>query len=245
MIYSKKLSQFKNLIHGFTTREDGDFREERGLTKTAQKISRSQTIARLCDTGCDKLMLPKQVHGDKITVVAKKSKEKVIRGVDGLITEEKGIVLGITTADCLPILFYEPRQKIVGVVHAGWKGSLKRITQKTIKKINQLGGKLGRLLVVIGPHIKVCCYEIDRKRASKFENAFGRQVVSKKKGKIFLDLTKVNLIELLESGVNQENIETLPFCTACDENFFSYRKDKENYGEMLSFISMLNESDEL
>lgn len=230
MLYSKKLSQFKNLIHGFTTKEEGNFRGLRDLRKTPQR----ETAVRLCGKG---FIVPEQVHGDKIAIVDKKNKKKIIKGVDGLITKEKGIVLGITTADCLPILFHEPERKIVAVVHAGWKGSLKRISQKTARTITRLGGNIDKIIVVIGPHIKNCCYDIDEKRANSFENEFSNQVINEKEGKIFLDLTKVNLIQLLESGVKEENIEILPFCTYCHGNvFFSFRKNKDCYGEMLSFI---------
>lgn len=240
MLYSKKLSQFKNLIHGFTTRGDGDFREGRDLTKTAREISQSQAIARLCVAGYGgngKLILPEQVHGDKIAIVDKKNKKKIIKGVDGLITKEKGIVLGITTADCLPILFYEPERKIAAAVHAGWKGSLKRISQKAAQTITRLGGNIDKIIVVIGPHIKSCCYDIDEKRANSFKKEFGSEVRIKRNDNFFLDLTKVNLIQLLESGVKEENIEILPYCTYCHSDvFFSFRKSKDCHGEMLSFI---------
>lgn len=216
MIYSKKLSQFKNLIHGFTTRKEGDFRKIREFKQD--------------------LFLPEQVHEDKIAIVNEETKSRVINGADGLVTREKEIVLGITTADCLPILFYEPKKKIIAVCHAGWKGSLKRISQRIVQKIRGLGGEAARIMVVIGPHIKKCCYHIDKKRANRFKKEFGSQVISQKNGKLFLDLTRANLLQFLESGITKSNIEVLPFCTGCDGQFFSYRREKENYGEMLSFI---------
>jgi len=236
MVYSKKLSQFKDLVHGFTTKEEGDFRRLRGLAKTdRKKISPMDTITRIGDI--EKLVLPEQVHGNKIAIA---DKRKVIEKIDGLITEEKEIVLGVTTADCLPILFYEPKEKIIAVVHAGWKGSLKKISQKAIQKIISLGGNPAKTIAAIGPHIKNCCYHIDEKRMLMFKKEFGEEVIIRKGNKFFLDLIKVNLIQLLKSGIKEENIEVLPFCTHCNSNlFFSFRKDKENYGEMLSFIGMV------
>ena len=236
MLYSKKLSQFKNLIHGFTTRKEGDFRSLRVLKGGLREMPQTHAAAPLCGKS---FILPEQVHGDKIAIVDKKNKKKIVKGVDGLITEEKGIALGITTADCLPILFYEPEREIIAAVHAGWKGSLKRISQKATQTITRLGGNIDKIIVVIGPHIKNCCYDIDEKRANSFENEFSNQAINEKEGRIFLDLTKVNLIQLLESGVKEENIEILPFCTHCNsKQCFSYRRDKESYGETLSFISI-------
>ncbi len=230
MIYSKKLSQFKNLIHGFTTKKEGNFRK----LKTAQR----QTIARLCVNDAD-LVIAEQIHKDKIVVVGEKDKRKTIKKTDGLVSKEKGIVLGIRTADCLPILFYESEQEIIGAVHAGWKGSFKKISKEVIEKIKSLGGKSAKIIVAIGPHIKSCCYDVTRKRADIFQEQIGNKIIIKRNNKLFLDLTKVNFIQLLENGYKEENIEILPFCTHCNHDlFFSFRKDKNNYGEMLSFIGV-------
>ena len=230
MIYSKKLSQFKNLIHGFTTKKEGDFRK--------LEITQRQTIVRLCVNSAD-LVIAEQIHEGKIAVVGEKDKRKTIKKVDGLVTQEKGIVLGIRTADCLPILFYEPEQEIIGAIHAGWKGSFKKISGEVIEKIKSLGGKSAKIIVAIGPHIKSCCYDITKKRADKFQEKFTHEVVIKRNHKLFLDLTKVNFSQLLENSIREENIDFLPFCTHCNSDlFFSFRKNKKNYGEMLCFISM-------
>lgn len=228
MLYSKKLSQFKNVTHGFTTRKEGDFR-------ILREMPQSHAAVHLCGK---EITLPEQVHGDKIVTMNKKNKGKAVKGADGLVTKEKGVVLGVTTADCLPILFFEDGKEIIGIIHAGWKGSLKRISEKMIRKIKNLGGSAGRLRVIIGPHIQKCCYDIDKRRGNKFRKEFGDQVIRRENGKLFLDLTKINLLQLLKSGVKKSNIEVLPFCTSCEEQLFSYRKDKENYGEMLSFIGI-------
>lgn len=250
MVYSEKLAKFKNLIHGFTTREEGDFRDLRSWGQMTQSQAAVNPCGK-CNLGDNKIdllridrrrfILPEQVHADKIALVGKKNRGKVIKGVDGLITHEGEVVLGVTTADCLPILFYEPKEKIVAIVHAGWKGSLKGITLRMVKKIRELGGDPVEVIAAIGPHIKKCCYDIDKKRGLMFKKEFGRKVIIRRDDKSFLDLTKVNLSQLLESGIKEKNIETSLFCTHCNDSlFFSYRREKEDYGEMLSMIGMTN-----
>lgn len=240
MLYSKKLAKFKNLIHGFTTKREGDFRKIRALTKHNRRLTQRQTIVRLCaKAGYDgNLIVPEQVHGNNVAVVSKKENSQSAKGVDGLLTQEKGLALGITTADCLPLLFYEPVSRIIAAVHAGWQGTLRRIGERTVQKISGLGGKVDRITVAIGPHIQKCCYDVDAKRATVFEKEFGNSVITRRDKKFFLDLAKANLNQLLARGVLEENIELLPFCTACDENFYSFRKDKENYGKILTIIGM-------
>lgn len=237
MVYSEKLKQFKDVVHGFTTRMEGDFRRLRGLESSNRMLSQMKTAVNIFDM--EELILPEQIHGSKITLIDTKDKGKKIKGADGLITKEKRVVLGVTTADCLPVLFFEPEERIVAVAHAGWEGTLKRVCQKVVERIKDLKGNPAEIVVAVGPHIKSCCYDIDEKRALEFKKEFGQEVVIKENGQSFLDLTKVNLIQLSKSGIKEKNIEVLPFCTFCSgSQFFSYRKDKENYGEMLSFIGI-------
>lgn len=246
MIHLKKLSKFKNLIHGFTTKEEGDFKRIRGLTKKNPNKSQALAIMSIRDVcQVEDLVIGEQVHEDKIAFIGKKDKGKVIKGVDGLITKEKGVILGVTTADCLSILFYEPKKNIIAAAHAGWKSSLKRIIAKMVQRIKKLGGDTTKIIVTIGPHIHNCCYEIDRKRELTFRSEFGGKVIIKRDNKSFLDLRKINLIQLRDSGVKEKNIEISPFCTCCNDRlFFSYRKEKGDHGEMLSFIGMVKRNDE-
>jgi YfiH family protein len=165
--------------------------------------------------------------------------------VDGLITKKRGLFLGVRTADCLPILFFEPNVGIIGAVHAGWRGTLKNIAGRTVEAISREGGDIDYLLVYIGPHIKVCCYDPPLGRLQLFQKKFGekRPIFKKVKKKIYLDLTYANFYQLLKSGVKWENIEVSDFCTSCRTDlFFSFRKDKKkDYGEMLTIIGLKND----
>lgn len=188
------------------------------------------------------LVLAKQIHGNKIVKVDKKDGGRIIEASDGLITKSPGIFLGIRTADCLPIIFYEPQAKIAGAVHSGWRGTLKNIAAGMVETIRKEGGDIANLLVYIGPHIKVCCYDLPWGRIQLFQKKFGerRPIFKEVKKKIYFDLTYANFYQLLKNGVKLENIEVSDFCTSCrNDLFFSYRKDeKKEHGEMLTVMGM-------
>lgn len=238
MIYSKKLAKFKEISHGFTTRQDGDFE----LASLGQRMP----IGNIC-LQSKELVSMKQAHGDKIKIIRSLKvidDTVVFDGFDGLITQEKDIALGVHTADCLPILFYEPVKRIIGACHAGWRGTLLGISRKMIKKIKNLGGEVKNITVAIGPHIGMCCYDTDEERAKLFEEEFGPdpKMISHFEDKPHLDLAYGNFLQLLDTGVNKKNIEVPLFCTSCNrELFFSFRRSKregDKYGEMLSFIGL-------
>lgn len=206
------------------------------LGQNKQSFSSNNTAVLNC-LRTKKLVLMKQKHSNKIKIVKSASLKNgitVFDGFDSLITSVKGVALGIRTADCCPILFYEPGAKIIAAVHAGWKGSLLGISGKMVGEIGKMGGIREKITCVIGPHICSKCYGIPKERQKLFE---ARDV---KGGS--LDLTTVNLDQLLKEGVRKENIEIMPDCTFHqNERFFSYRKNQksENYGEMLAYIGFI------
>ncbi len=220
MKQSEKLLKFSDIVHGFGTRDE----------KWSEKD----------------LVLSKQIHGSKIALVGKNDIGKMREGADGLITKESKVKIAVKTADCVPILFYEPVKKIVGVVHAGWRGTLDLIAEKMVQKIENLGGEAKNLVVAIGPHIGLCCYDIDKERAKTFEEKFGTdpKMISFLDDRPHLDLADVNFLTLLKAGVKKENLDVPPSCTSCQKDlFFSFRRSKkegDEFGEMLSFIELTN-----
>lgn len=237
MIYSNLLLKYPEVFHGFTGKKEGDCRP------TALK-QKGVIIGNLLDL--ENLVLAEQVHGDKISQVKELSGDKIIMGVDGLLTSRRGISLGIHTADCLPILFWEPAVKIIGAIHAGWKGTLLGISQKMIKEIENIGGKVENTVAAIGPHIGMCCYDVDEERALLFEKKFGKdqQIISNFNDGFHLDLAYVNFLQLVEMGLKRENLDVPPSCTFCNSGeFFSFRRSKQKgdeYGEMLAIIGLKN-----
>jgi YfiH family protein len=226
MISSQILSRYRELIHGFSTAEDGDY---------VQYLENNQKIK-------EKIVLAQQVHQDKIAVVMNKDRGAIIKNVDGLLTSEPNLILGVHIADCLPILFYEKDLKIIGAIHAGWQGTLKRIAARVARRILKLGGRKENIMAVLGPHIGACCYNIDKERAKMFTQKFGREIVKKWNSHFYLDLGEINLGELLRSGILKNNIEQLPGCTSCSQGFFSFRRsqaEKSQLKKMLAFIGRL------
>lgn len=220
----------KKTIYGFSSRKFGDCR------KNPEKFLKT--------LGLDKkdLVLAQQVHGNKIKVVNTKDKGHIISRVDGLITPHPGVILGVRTADCLPLLFYAPGANLIGVAHAGWKGVLAGLPQKMIDQMLKMGALPTEILVIIGPHIGGCCYSVPQSRADAFLRKFGslKSLLRKKSGKIYLNLLVAAKSQLIHSGVKSINIFLENACTSCEnKNFFSFRKDKQNtYGEMLSIICL-------
>ncbi|KKR34436.1 MAG: hypothetical protein UT63_C0001G0003 [Candidatus Gottesmanbacteria bacterium GW2011_GWC2_39_8] len=216
MMQSKKLSKFPDLIHYFGTRNDN--------------ITLGNAV------------FAEQVHKDRIAVVRKSDKSKVIQGADGLVTADRNINLVIKTADCVPILFFDKKTGIIGACHAGWKGTFAGIAGNTVKQLLMLGGKVEDITAAIGPHVGACCYTIEEERATQFIEKFGlnNTYIGKTDNKYYLDLGRLNFEILLSSGIKKGNIDFILGCTCCQESlYYSFRRDKERAGRMISVIGII------
>jgi len=224
----EELKKFPYLVHGFSTKAFGDCRKKENYQKFLEVVG----------VGVENLALAQQVHGNKIKIVKYQDRGEIIPGVDGLLTREWQVVLGIHSADCLPILFWEPQAKIVGAAHAGWRGVLARLPQKMIDQIIRMGGLPENILVAIGPHVCGKCYSVDKQRIERFLAEFGKIEGMIKNNCLDLEIPTIN--QLLHSGVKTNNIFSAKMCTFCNnEEFFSFRKNrKSNYGESLSIIGL-------
>jgi YfiH family protein len=185
-----------------------------------------------------------QTHSDHISIITeKKSKgwdniKDAVEDCDALITDTKGIMLTILTADCVPILLYDTKKKVIAAIHAGWRGTQKRITQKTVHQMVQTYYCNPKDIIAgIAPAIGRCCYEVGKEVAQHFFDVPKSFTV--KNNKYMLDLPYLNKQQLLEAGVQETNIEMSGVCTACKKNrFFSYRKDDCCTGRFMSLIGM-------
>jgi len=186
-----------------------------------------------------------QTHSDNIHVVKENKEigweklEDAIQNCDALITNQKNIMLTILTADCVPILLFDPTQKVVGAIHAGWKGTEQEILKKTIEKMqSEFGSNPKNIIAGIAPSIGKCCYEVDWNVAQHFKNI--EKAYTKKNNKYMLDLPHINKTQLLKAGVKNENIELSNICTACEVNsYFSYRKEQGCSGRFMSMIGLM------
>ena len=177
------------------------------------------------------------INGTNIEII-ENNKEKVIPKTDALVTRKKGIYLSATAADCIPVLFYETKFKIIGIAHSGWRGTVSEIAKKTIGKIIELGGKTENIVVAMGPGINRCHFEINDDILDDFANY--QEFVEKREGKYFADLKGIIKKQLLEAGIKEENVENNNDCTFCNEDkYYSYRREKvKNSGLMITLIGL-------
>ncbi len=186
--------------------------------------------------GHKQLVIPEQVHGNKVVEVSRKQKDQIL-GSDGLVSSDSSLVLGVLAADCVPLLFLDPKKRVMGVAHAGWRGTLANIAAETTQAMKTLGSRPEDILVSIGPHIGSCCYDVPKARALKFQHLFGDGVVHEEKNHWQVDLGKANFFALTKAGIMPKHIDRSGVCTCCDSGYFSYRRDsKEIFGEILGVV---------
>lgn len=177
-----------------------------------------------------------QVHSSNVFVVGKEEagkgaldKESRLADTDALITNRPGICITVLSADCVPVLLYDPVRSVVGAVHAGWRGTVEDIVGKTVRKMEEIFGcRPIDLYAGIGPSIGKCCFEVGNEVAAEFDRVcLGEGIIfpEKNKEKYRVDLWEANRRFLINAGLCPEHIEVAGLCTLCStENFFSYRR---------------------
>jgi YfiH family protein len=207
------------------------------------------------------LVALRQIHSDWIHCVTEVPAHPFTG--DGFITATPSLLLGIQTADCLPVIVADPRQRAVGVFHAGWRGTIKRIVEKGVGEMQRCFGSRARdLHAAIGPGVHSCCYEVGPEVREQFESQFAYAsalfrelkdsdpvrekypllfLTARAPGhsdlpiKIFLDLVEANRRQLLDVGVLAKNIWATELCTSCRTDLlFSYRKERGVTGRLLA-----------
>lgn len=200
-----------------------------------RKIDHDDFLKRLEVMGSPLVRL-EQVHGGKVVKIGGKSGFlNEIPGADAAITDVKGIVLSVRTADCLPVLFYDPEHNAIGIAHAGWRSTKERIAKNVVGAMRTHYGSIpSRLLVGMGPALRQCCYEVNSEFLVHFPDSVVRMA-----HKHYFDLAGENAGQLIAAGVCAKNIFDCGVCTACRNNeFFSFRKEKGMAGRMLSVIML-------
>ncbi len=266
-----ELAKLSWLVHGFSTRVggvsklDGKRVLNLGFTEWDKRENVKENRRRLqAAVGAQDLNLVSllQFHSDGILHFETAPTEPA-RG-DASVTKRAGLLLAVQTADCVPILLVDPKNRAVAAVHAGWRGTLARIVEKTIGRMQmQFGSKAEDLLAAIGPAIGGCCYEVGTEVAAAYSGQFanaaeffdelrtgdepnplqwmnmmppGHQPPPKK---VLLDLQKANRAQLEAAGVPAKNIFASDLCTACRRDLlFSYRKEGAESGRMMAVIGI-------
>jgi len=181
-----------------------------------------------------KVIMPNQIHGDKIVVA---SNDFDRNECDAIIFNGKSNLVGaINVADCMPICIYDSNNNYIALVHSGWKGTLKKITIKTICKMLDLGSDRGSLKIFIGPSIRGCCYQV----GESFVSDFSDSCITSKGGSFYLDLASQLLLDLKNENIPKNNIFMNESCTFDSLNYHSFRRDGGLSGRMSLIAYMKN-----
>jgi polyphenol oxidase len=173
-----------------------------------------------------------QIHSNK--VVLANGRRGCLDQADALVSNEPGNLIGIRTADCVPILIVDPMNRVVAAVHAGWRGTVAEIAIGTVRRlIQEFNSDPGNLLAAIGPAIGPCCFEVGPEVAAQFQTgtlAEGHMV----------DLPEANLRQLTGAGLSPDHIDVMRLCTVCSgpNQFHSFRRDQNRSGRMVSAIGI-------
>lgn len=197
------------------------------------------------------IVFTRQIHTDNVEAVGKANRGEglfrpVVPGRDGLVTNEPGVVLTIFTADCTPILFYDPVKGCIGGAHAGWRGTAAGIAARTVEKMAaEYGSDPADIRAAIGPCISRCCFETDSDVPDAMRKALGPDAESCIDGfgpKYHVDLKAINALWLRRAGVRQ--IDISPDCTACQpDRFWSHRVTKGDRGSLAALIRLPKEGE--
>jgi len=242
----KNLSKEKNCIH-LVTQKDTLFPYSFSLALHTQE-NPSQIIKNRDflhkEFSNFSFIVANQTHSANIKLIQEKETkgwrelDSAIEDCDALITNQKNIMLTILTADCVPILLFDKQKEVIAVIHAGWRGTEQKIVSKTIEKMKKLFNSNSKdILASIAPSIGKCCYEVDWNVTKYFKEI--KNAYEDKGEKQMLDLPYINKTQLLQAGVDEDNIELSNICTACEvEKYFSYRKEKGCSGRFMSMIGL-------
>ena len=274
LLHSEKLSRLPWLVHGFSTRLGGASRVYGGNalnlgftqhdSRAAVERNRELFLHELGVANGRKswpLVSLRQIHSDLIFQVDRMQKSSLAG--DGIVTDTPGLLVAVQTADCLPVILADRKRLAIGVFHAGWRGTVKRIVEKGVGEMRKHFKSDPRdLVAAIGPGIGGCCYDVGEEVRTKFETQFAyagtlfREVKesdpvrekypllfltarapghSELPVKLFLDLVEANRRQLRDAGVMAKNIDVTSSCTACHAGLlFSFRADKGVTGRMMA-----------
>lgn len=278
ILHSEALARIPWLIHGFSTRTGGSSRVyggnalNLGFTKQDSRpnVERNrEAFLRKLGAAEGKKLWPlvtlRQIHSDLIHCVTEQPKEPLAG--DGLITASPKLLLAVLTADCLPVILVDTKHRAVGVFHAGWRGTVKRIVEKGVGEMHRyFGSKPRDIKAAIGPGVHKCCYDIGPEVRDHFRSqfAYADKLFNETKdsdpirdkypllfltarapghselpSNIFLDLVEANRRQLIDAGVPAKNITASPLCTSSRTDLlFSYRAEKGVTGRLMGAVGI-------
>jgi YfiH family protein len=266
LVISSWMERDSGLTAGFTSRHGGVSLGAFGSLNCGlhvedlptHVVSNRHLLAEALNINLNQCTYGEQVHGNEVLKVTGihagagiDSREHAIQSKDAFITSESGIFLHVLFADCVPLYFYDPVKRVVGLAHAGWKGTALQIALKTLDAMQrEYGSKAKDVMAAIGPSIQACCYEVNELVVSKFsatmkeldilnkaEDGFPPIFESTPDGKYNLNLQQMNRQIMIKAGIMPSHIEMSSLCTSCRTDlFFSHRKEAGKTGRMAAWI---------
>ena len=251
MFYSKKFKKFENINHCFFSRNKGvskgiyeSLNCGSGSKDSKKNVKENLAFVSKIIKVKKKLLLMHQTHSNKVIIISNKNKRIKKFNSDAIVTNIKGLALGVMTADCAPILLYDLKNETIGCIHAGWKGAYLGIIENTIKKFKKLNEN-NKIFASIGPCIGENSYEVDLKFYKTFllkskKNSVYFKIANKNKKKFNLRKYINDKLVKLNVKVSHVNHDTFKD----KDNFFSYRRSQKlketDYGRCISIISLTN-----
>ena len=218
------LAAVAGLVHGFERRAPGDGAESRdaAVARVAGALERS-----------GRLLVLKQVHGARVV----EAPWAVAPEADAAVAAEPGWLLGIQTADCLPVLLVDPERRLVAAAHSGWRGTAAGVAARAVEALVARGSSAVDLLAGVGPGIGPCCYEVGDEVREAFGASGAPDFRPGPNGRSRLDLRAANVRQLLAAGLRPESVQHVDECTRCRaDRYHSYRRDGKGAGRMISFV---------
>lgn len=258
MLQYETLRSYRNIFHFVSTRKGGVSKDtydsfNLSIYSGDKHDSVSENRRRLYDAYGVELILPFQTHDDKVLSIKQdwlkltpEEKKERLKGVDAIVTNVKDICIGVSTADCVPVLLYDPVNEVIGAVHAGWRGTVKHIVLKTVETmIQNFGSDPSNLLAAIGPSISMEAFEVGEEVVEEFKKAAynTKKLVCRnpRTSKAHIDLWEANKDDLIQAGIKSSNIEIAEICTVKNSDIlFSARVLGIKSGRIISGIQLIS-----
>jgi len=253
----QELSDINGIVHCVSTRSGGT--SERpfdslnlGLHVPDSPSNVIENRNRLCcalGISLDALVVPEQVHGSMVKIVRRdncgagsRDENSAIPSTDALVTRDTGVALMSFSSDCPLILLYDQQHSAIGLVHAGWRGTIAQIARKTVRVMSEsFGSAPAEMIACICPSIGPCCFEVkdDVIKAAQEAELSVDELATERDGRTFFDLWLANERQLIDAGLKQQNIHRSGICTACRTDlFFSHRKAKGPTGRFAAVLML-------
>lgn len=238
----------ENLVNGVTTRFGGYSMKEQSSFNFRRNIQNDPSSPKNFEKLYTSIQwynskaYVKQIHSST-SFEADKENTGLLGTGDAVITAENDILLEIQIADCTPIFIFDKKNRVISLIHSGWRGTQLRVLEKTLEKMRKNYNTNPKDVIAgIGPSIRKCCYEVKEELRVEFQKNYSAQEVNSlflyESHRIKLDLIKANMIQLLNFGIDERNIEVSKYCTKCNHHFFFSYRHSQKTGRNLAFLGM-------